>query len=154
MRFYCDFFFFFQAEDGIRDPLVTGVQTCALPICATTVISTDPGVAENESVKPPSGVMTTMRPFTVMVDPGSVVPTTTTFFASTVLPVAGCVTVMVGGVRSSTTLYDDAATTSRSAMSATAIEFAPSLSASVALNAPLASSSVVATTEPLSTNCT
>src|SRR5207244_6115707 len=27
------FFFFFQAEDGIRDDLVTGVQTCALPIC-------------------------------------------------------------------------------------------------------------------------
>src|SRR6266849_7576654 len=26
-------FFFFQAEDGIRAPLVTGVQTCALPIC-------------------------------------------------------------------------------------------------------------------------
>src|SRR3989441_12980182 len=25
--------FFFQAEDGIRDKLVTGVQTCALPIC-------------------------------------------------------------------------------------------------------------------------
>src|SRR5205823_12193233 len=24
---------FFQAEDGIRDKLVTGVQTCALPIC-------------------------------------------------------------------------------------------------------------------------
>src|SRR3989449_2901378 len=29
----CDFFFF-QAEDGIRDVAVTGVQTCALPICA------------------------------------------------------------------------------------------------------------------------
>src|SRR5258708_29258776 len=31
-------FFFFQAEDGIRDDLVTGVQTCALPIfhCAGT----------------------------------------------------------------------------------------------------------------------
>src|SRR5258708_31014685 len=28
------FFFFFQAEDGIRDDLVTGVQTCALPIYA------------------------------------------------------------------------------------------------------------------------
>src|SRR5207247_2730057 len=28
---FCSFFFF-QAEDGIRDPLVTGVQTCALPI--------------------------------------------------------------------------------------------------------------------------
>src|SRR5499433_2640163 len=29
----CIFFFFFQAEDGIRDWSVTGVQTCALPIC-------------------------------------------------------------------------------------------------------------------------
>src|SRR5690348_17647776 len=28
----CSFFFFFQAEDGIRDGRVTGVQTCALPI--------------------------------------------------------------------------------------------------------------------------
>src|SRR5690625_6201164 len=33
--FVCDFFF--QAEDGIRDGHVTGVQTCALPIWATTV---------------------------------------------------------------------------------------------------------------------
>src|SRR2546427_6162320 len=30
------FFFFFQAEDGIRDLTVTGVQTCALPISART----------------------------------------------------------------------------------------------------------------------
>src|SRR3712207_6914670 len=29
------YFFFFQAEDGIRDIGVTGVQTCALPICLT-----------------------------------------------------------------------------------------------------------------------
>src|SRR6266446_3835689 len=29
------FFFFFQAEDGIRDYKVTGVQTCALPGSAT-----------------------------------------------------------------------------------------------------------------------
>src|SRR5690606_40728371 len=29
-------FFFFQAEDGIRDFHVTGVQTCALPIFLTT----------------------------------------------------------------------------------------------------------------------
>ena len=29
----CRNFFFFQAEDGIRDHCVTGVQTCALPIC-------------------------------------------------------------------------------------------------------------------------
>src|SRR2546426_12204755 len=31
--FFSFFFFFFQAEDGIRDYKVTGVQTCALPIC-------------------------------------------------------------------------------------------------------------------------
>src|SRR5207245_6873289 len=30
---FCCFYFFFQAEDGIRDATVTGVQTCALPIC-------------------------------------------------------------------------------------------------------------------------
>src|SRR3712207_8076691 len=32
LRSYLLFFFFFQAEDGIRDIGVTGVQTCALPI--------------------------------------------------------------------------------------------------------------------------
>src|SRR6266487_5987462 len=31
------FFFFFQAEDGIRDGRVTGVQTCALPISSGLV---------------------------------------------------------------------------------------------------------------------
>src|SRR5215813_2569229 len=31
-------FFFFQAEDGIRDADVTGVQTCALPISETLVL--------------------------------------------------------------------------------------------------------------------
>src|SRR5216683_7492978 len=33
-------FFFFQAEDGIRDLIVTGVQTCALPISARAPSST------------------------------------------------------------------------------------------------------------------
>ena len=42
---YC-FFFFFQAEDGIRDWSVTGVQTCALPILTT---SPGDGPTENES---------------------------------------------------------------------------------------------------------
>src|SRR6266568_7947491 len=32
------FFFFFQAEDGIRDGTVTGVQTCALPISWRNVV--------------------------------------------------------------------------------------------------------------------
>src|SRR5690606_40049131 len=35
------FFFFFQAEDGIRDFHVTGVQTCALPISLLRRISLD-----------------------------------------------------------------------------------------------------------------
>src|SRR5688572_32067767 len=44
------FFFFFQAEDGIRDLTVTGVQTCALPICRNeggvefVVEDTGPGI--------------------------------------------------------------------------------------------------------------
>src|SRR5256885_3205513 len=38
-------FFFFQAEDGIRDYKVTGVQTCALPISTATdiTIEVNPG---------------------------------------------------------------------------------------------------------------
>src|SRR6266850_4363414 len=41
------FFFFFQAEDGIRDYKVTGVQTCALPILPIQkgLISTSLGVS-------------------------------------------------------------------------------------------------------------
>src|SRR5207248_5609746 len=31
-------FFFFQAEDGIRDRTVTGVQTCALPIFSGNIL--------------------------------------------------------------------------------------------------------------------
>src|SRR5437867_13306793 len=35
-------FFFFQAEDGIRDRTVTGVQTCALPISIYRMVMTAP----------------------------------------------------------------------------------------------------------------
>src|SRR5438034_5010992 len=35
---FFDFFFFFQAEDGIRDHCVTGVQTCALPILVMSLL--------------------------------------------------------------------------------------------------------------------
>src|SRR5690349_22837896 len=35
----CRRLFFFQAEDGIRDLYVTGVQTCALPICSRCAFS-------------------------------------------------------------------------------------------------------------------
>src|SRR5258708_38146566 len=44
--------FFFQAEDGIRDDLVTGVQTCALPIY---IIEDGPGitlVSDGDNVDP------------------------------------------------------------------------------------------------------
>src|SRR5690606_39529594 len=47
-RVYCLFFvffrvfFFFQAEDGIRDFHVTGVQTCALPISVAWSAATPP----------------------------------------------------------------------------------------------------------------
>src|SRR2546430_10372808 len=44
-------FFFFQAEDGIRDLTVTGVQTCALPICLSEDLAeglASDGPGENE----------------------------------------------------------------------------------------------------------
>src|SRR5256886_5930226 len=40
--YVCAFFFFFQAEDGIRDLTVTGVQTCALPIWIPSSTSSVP----------------------------------------------------------------------------------------------------------------
>src|SRR5256885_6215081 len=40
--------FFFQAEDGIRDYKVTGVQTCALPICDTAALVEKSGQSVDE----------------------------------------------------------------------------------------------------------
>src|SRR5258708_22828292 len=45
------FFFFFQAEDGIRDDLVTGVQTCALPILEIKALDHSPA-EETSAIKP------------------------------------------------------------------------------------------------------
>src|SRR5215813_15333000 len=44
------FCFFFQAEDGIRDADVTGVQTCALPICLVGSDGVDLGALDLEDV--------------------------------------------------------------------------------------------------------
>src|SRR5215216_7708022 len=46
-------FFFFQAEDGIRDALVTGVQTCALPIFSgwTSTPSEDDSASDTSSTE-------------------------------------------------------------------------------------------------------
>src|SRR5687767_7183028 len=41
-------FFFFQAEDGIRDKLVTGVQTCALPILTSSTDGTGPNTRQTQ----------------------------------------------------------------------------------------------------------
>src|SRR6266853_3921180 len=41
------FFFFFQAEDGIRDLTVTGVQTCALPILPWPEDALEPFISKN-----------------------------------------------------------------------------------------------------------
>src|SRR2546429_2165950 len=53
-------FFFFQAEDGIRDVAVTGVQTCALPI------SIDSATGALTSI---GTIPTGSRPISVAVDP-------------------------------------------------------------------------------------
>src|SRR5437867_12209602 len=45
------FFFFFQAEDGIRDRTVTGVQTCALPIFAVIAYRQPVTRAEVEAIR-------------------------------------------------------------------------------------------------------
>src|SRR5438552_6201480 len=54
--FFCFFsFFFFQAEDGIRDDLVTGVQTCALPIYGRQSVPYSVVAAVDPSLPPPFG---------------------------------------------------------------------------------------------------
>src|SRR5205807_5909127 len=44
-------FFFFQAEDGIRDYKVTGVQTCALPICVMRRMSVSTGPIDTDILR-------------------------------------------------------------------------------------------------------
>src|SRR5207249_5138877 len=49
------FFFFFQAEDGIRDRNVTGVQTCALPISTRISDVIASGLDQYDAVFVPGG---------------------------------------------------------------------------------------------------
>src|SRR5215510_798856 len=58
------FCFFFQAEDGIRDGHVTGVQTCALPICHRPVdLAAATAANKSTSALTKSGVGGTMAAF-------------------------------------------------------------------------------------------
>src|SRR5207248_7401613 len=54
------YFFFFQAEDGIRDRTVTGVQTCALPISPQVLVHRQPGA--KSSTHSPEGRHTPSTP--------------------------------------------------------------------------------------------
>ena len=54
-------FFFFQAEDGIRDDLVTGVQTCALPICAIGGVFLWAGCRKRTKTQPRLVTLTTVK---------------------------------------------------------------------------------------------
>src|SRR2546422_2406995 len=56
MRAVWCYFFFFQAEDGIRDVAVTGVQTCALPICTRPDAYETPKLKEYVSGFPQAAV--------------------------------------------------------------------------------------------------
>src|SRR2546425_5199194 len=62
-------FFFFQAEDGIRDKLVTGVQTCALPICRLAQHRADLVLEEHELTE--DEIRTVLRKATIA---GHIVP--------------------------------------------------------------------------------
>src|SRR2546425_6399205 len=56
------YFFFFQAEDGIRDKLVTGVQTCALPIYVLVAIRHRTTLDGSHRVRRPNSEFYLRRP--------------------------------------------------------------------------------------------
>src|SRR5205807_4233396 len=67
-----NYFFFFQAEDGIRDYKVTGVQTCALPI---SIIRKQSGDGSYCLITWPSRLRTSPQPpFSRLRSPDSVCP--------------------------------------------------------------------------------
>src|SRR5256884_5931435 len=67
--------FFFQAEDGIRDVAVTGVQTCALPLTYTSV--TAPPVPIRARDVSDSAVVNEIGPYHSITANADVVTTTT-----------------------------------------------------------------------------
>src|SRR5207248_5103092 len=80
--------FFFLAEDGIRDRTVTGVQTCALPIC----------LEEEDAREREQGVARELRA-------RQVARTTGQFLFSLVAPQADCEVLEIGGSRGYSTIW-------------------------------------------------
>src|SRR2546422_9750663 len=60
--------FFFQAEDGIRDVAVTGVQTCALPIFHVVIFAALVTLDSSGRAQPFSGIMTAAFIFYMAID--------------------------------------------------------------------------------------
>src|SRR5206468_5192383 len=97
------FFFFFQAEDGIRDLIVTGVQTCALPISRTRTMTASmtttrrtaatSGAPVNEGMsQPPGRARAPGAPFDSLARRGYVYAATLFFFnPRRVLPCSVCI---------------------------------------------------------------
>src|SRR6266481_649387 len=66
-------FFFFQAEDGIRDGTVTGVQTCALPICQGYAVTGPLDLTGEASARPAALWATLSGSGHLRIGPGKVV---------------------------------------------------------------------------------
>src|SRR2546430_13144452 len=68
-RMCVSYFFFFQAEDGIRDLTVTGVQTCALPICNISPNNTTSGLRLPPQSKHTGTLLSNLNSLTSCRDP-------------------------------------------------------------------------------------
>src|SRR6266404_1642915 len=68
MEFVFFLFFFFQAEDGIRDKLVTGVQTCALPISFWRSSRSNPVITEITRINTVTPSITPRMEISVMIE--------------------------------------------------------------------------------------
>src|SRR5437762_2174719 len=84
---YILIFFFFQAEDGIRDTSVTGVQTCALPILPIVLLQ----FGESASVTVTSVRATSPVLVTVIVKVAAPPLVTVCDFGFLTITIAGCV---------------------------------------------------------------